>query len=218
LVKNLIEESYELIDAIASGSEGAMLDELGDLLLQVLFHSEIAEGFGVEDVAESLRQKLVRRHPHVFGSVVAPSSAEVKANWEEIKRAERGRVPSSALEGVPAGMPALARAVKLGRNAAAVGFDWPHPGPVFEKIDEEIGELRAAVSAGQSTAAEAELGDVLFTLVNLARHLGIDPELALTRTLAEFSRRFQKMEESGSLDGLSPEELDARWEAAKRTK
>lgn len=215
LVKNLLEETHELVDAIASGTEGAILDELGDLLLQVLFHSEIATGFGVEDVAENLRQKLVRRHPHVFGSVIAGSPEEVKANWERIKEDERGHNPSSALDGVPAGMPALERAAKLGRKAAAVGFDWPDAVPVFEKISEEMDELRAAVSAGDSKGAEAEVGDLLFAVVNLARHLKVDPEVALTRTIREFIRRFQEMEKAGSLEGLDLEQLDARWEAAK---
>lgn len=217
LVKNLLEETHELVDAIAAGAEGAILDELGDLLLQVLFHSEIATGFGLEDVAENLRQKLVRRHPHVFGSVIAGSPEEVKANWERIKEDERGHTPSSALDGVPAGMPALERAAKLGRKAAAVGFDWPDPGPVFEKISEEVDELRAAVAAGDSEAVQAELGDLLFAVVNLARHLKLDPELALTRTIREFIRRFQEMEKAGSLDGLDLAQLDARWEAAKRS-
>ena len=218
LVKNLIEETHELVDAIASGSEGAMLDELGDLLLQVLFHSEIASGFDVEDVAENLRQKLVRRHPHVFGSVVADSPGEVKANWERIKDTERGDARASALDGIPTGMPALERAAKLGRKAASVGFDWPDAGPVFDKMSEEVDELRSAFKAGDSNAVEAELGDVLFAVVNLARHLKLDPELALTRTIREFIRRFQDMEKTGSLQGLDPEQLDARWEAAKRSK
>ncbi|HJU51115.1 MAG TPA: nucleoside triphosphate pyrophosphohydrolase [Acidimicrobiia bacterium] len=217
LVKNLLEETHELVDAIASGSEGAILDELGDLLLQVLFHSVIATGFEVEDVAENLRQKLIRRHPHVFGSVVARSPEEVKSNWERIKQDEKGHRPASVLDGVPAGMPALERAAKVGRKAAAVGFDWPDAKPVFEKISEEVNELRAAVSAGDSKAMEAELGDLLFAVVNLARHLHLDPELALTGTIREFIRRFQEMEKAGSLEGLDLEELDARWEAAKRS-
>ncbi|HEX2421439.1 MAG TPA: nucleoside triphosphate pyrophosphohydrolase, partial [Acidimicrobiia bacterium] len=188
LVKNLIEETYELVDAIASGFEGGILDELGDVLLQVVFHSEIAVGFGVEDVAENLRQKLVRRHPHVFGSVVANSAGEVKANWDRIKNDERGHLPASALDGIPVGMPALERAAKLGRKAAAVGFDWPEASPVFEKISEELSELRSAVSADDNDAIEAELGDVLFAIVNLARHLNVDPELALIRSVREFVR------------------------------
>jgi MazG family protein len=183
--------------------------------LQVVFHSEIAVGFGVEDVAENLRQKLVRRHPHVFGSVVANSAGEVKANWDRIKNDERGHLPASALDGIPVGMPALERAAKLGRKAAAVGFDWPEASPVFEKISEELSELRSAVSADDNDAIEAELGDVLFAIVNLARHLNVDPELALIRTVREFVRRFQEMERTGSLQGLDLEELDARWEAAK---
>lgn len=218
LVKNLLEETHELVDAIASGSEGAILDELGDLLLQVLFHSEIATGFEVDDVAESLRQKLVRRHPHVFGSVIAGSPEEVKANWERIKEDERGHSPASALDGVPAGMPALERAAKVGRKAAAVGFDWPDAEGVFDKIEEEVDELRSAVSGGDVEAVEAELGDLLFAVVNLARHLKLDPELALSRTIREFTRRFQEMEKEGSLEGLDLDQLEARWEAVKRTR
>lgn len=223
LVKNLVEESHELIDAISSltenGLSGPLEDELGDVLLQVLFHSVIAtesEGFGFEDVAENLRQKLVRRHPHVFAEVVADSPDEVKANWEKIKSEERGRPPSSALEGVPAGMPALERAAKLGRKAAKVGFDWPSAEPVFDKIAEEVAELRTAFERKEGSEIEAELGDVLFAVVNLARHLEVDPELALTSTIRKFVRRFEKMEEMGTIAGLSLHELDARWEAAKR--
>ncbi|HJU80907.1 MAG TPA: nucleoside triphosphate pyrophosphohydrolase [Acidimicrobiia bacterium] len=216
LVKNLLEETHELVDAIASGSEAAILDELGDLLLQVLFHSEIASGFEVDDVAESLRQKLVRRHPHVFGSVVAGSPEEVKANWERIKEGERGHSLASALDGVPAGMPALERAAKVGRKAASVGFDWPDAEGVFDKIEEEVDELRSAVSGGDFEAVEAELGDLLFAVVNLARHLKLDPELALSRTIREFTRRFQEMEKEGSLEGLDLDQLEARWEAVKR--
>lgn len=218
LVKNLIEESHELVDAIASRNEGAIEDELGDVLLQVLFHSVISAekgGFAIEDVAENLRQKLVRRHPHVFGSVVADSAEEVKANWEEIKAEERGgQRAGSLLAGVPTGMPALERAAKLQRKAAAAGFDWAEAEPVFDKVAEELAEVRA--SQDDPDAAAAEIGDLLFAVVNLARHLLVDPELALTASTRRFVERFGAMEAMGPLEGLSLRELDARWEEAKR--
>lgn len=218
LVKNLIEETHELIDAIASGNGGAIEDELGDVLLQVLFHSEISAedgGFGIEDVAENLRLKLVRRHPHVFGNVVADTAEEVRTNWEEIKAAERGGEPSETLSGVSAGMPALERAAKLQRKAATVGFDWPDHKPVLEKVAEELREVEESMPDHDSAAAE--IGDLLFAVVNLARHLQVDPELALTGSIHRFVSRFEAMEREGPLSGLSLAELDARWEAAKRS-
>jgi tetrapyrrole methylase family protein/MazG family protein len=216
LVKNLIEETYELVEAIASGSEGQLEDELGDVLLQVLFHSNIARqsgAFDIEDVAENLRQKLVRRHPHVFGDVEVDDADQVKANWDQIKEAERGGPRGSTLDGVPIGMPGLERATKIQRRAAEVGFDWSDVPPVFEKLLEEVGELREVIGNGYRVAEE--LGDVLFTVVNLARHLRVDPELALRGAIGRFTSRFQAMESVGPLIGLSPEELDQRWEQAK---
>jgi tetrapyrrole methylase family protein / MazG family protein len=217
LVKNLIEETYELVEAIGSGSEGQLEDELGDVLLQVLFHSNIARqtgAFDIEDVGENLRQKLVRRHPHVFGDVEVSDAEEVKANWEQIKEAERGTARESALDGVPTGMPGLERAAKIQRRAAEVGFDWPQADPVLDKLLEEVEELREAVGEGNRVAEE--LGDVLFTVVNLARHLNVDPELALRGAIQRFTSRFETMEARGPLDGLSLEELDERWERAKQ--
>lgn len=221
LVKNLVEESYELIEAIGANEDGsaygAVEDELGDVLLQVLFLAAIArqEGaFDIDDVAENLRQKLVRRHPHIFGTVEADTADEVKANWERIKAEERGGSPESMLDGVPLGMPALERAAKLGRRAAQVGFDWPDVAGVLAKLDEELGELRAVV-ADQEKRAD-EVGDLLFTMVNLSRHLDLDPELALRAASRRFEDRFRLMEKAGSLTGLSAAELDERWEAAKR--
>ncbi len=218
LVKNLIEETYELVEAIGSESDGQLEDELGDVLLQVLFHSNIARqrgAFDVEDVAENLRQKLVRRHPHVFGDVQAKDADEVKANWEQIKDAERGGARRSALDGVPVGLPGLERAARMQRRAADVGFDWPRVAPVLEKLVEEISELQEAMSGGNRVAEE--LGDVLFTVVNLARHLNVDPELALRGAIERFGSRFGAMEAEGPLDGLSLEELDERWGRAKAT-
>ena len=216
LVKNLIEETYELVEAIGSGSEGQLEDELGDVLLQVLFHSNIARqarAFDIEDVAEVLRQKLVRRHPHVFGDVEVADAEEVKANWEQIKEGERGAARQSTLDGVPVGMPALERAAKIQRRAADVGFDWPEAEPVFDKLSEEVEELRDAIR--EAYRVPEELGDVLFTVVNLARHLNIDPELALRSAIERFTNRFGAMEAMGPLDGLTLAELDERWEQAK---
>jgi MazG family protein len=215
-VKNLIEETYELVEAIGSGSEGQLEDELGDVLLQVLFHSNIARqtgAFEIEDVAEVLRQKLVRRHPHVFADVEVDDAEEVKANWEQIKEAERGEARQSLLDGVPVGIPALERAAKIQRRAAEVGFDWPQAAPVLDKLSEEVEELREAVV--QLNRVPEELGDVLFTVVNLARHLTVDPELALRGAIDRFISRFEEMEMMGPLEGLSLAELDERWEKAK---
>jgi tetrapyrrole methylase family protein/MazG family protein len=225
LVKNLIEESFELIDAI-EGLEGsgepdwvgyaAVEDELGDLLLQVLFHEAIAREAGVFDidgVAQGLREKLVRRHPHVFGDVEVGSAAEVKANWDRIKEEEPGSGDGSALDGVPAGMPALHRASKLQNRAAKIGFDWDDASQVIEKVREELAELEAAMSG--SGEVRAELGDVLFSLVNLARHLGEDSELSLREATRRFERRFRRMEAEGPLPGLGLDALNERWERAK---
>jgi MazG family protein len=218
LVKNLIEEAYELVEAIGSGSEGQLEDELGDVLLQVLFHSNIARqagAFDIDDVAEVLRQKLVRRHPHVFGNVEVEDAEEVKANWEQIKETERGEARQSLLDGVPVGMPALERAAKIQRRAADIGFDWPQAAPVLDKLFEEVEELREAVA--EMNRVPEELGDVLFTVVNLARHLNVDPELALRGAIERFISRFEAMEEMGGpLAGLSLAELDELWERAKR--
>jgi len=221
LVKNLVEECFELIEAIAGNADGtqygAVEDELGDVLLQVLFHAAIArqEGaFDIEDVAENLRQKLVRRHPHVFGTVAADTAEEVKANWDRIKEAEKGgAVRASLLDGVPVGMPGLERAAKLQRRAAEVGFDWTDVSSVMEKLREEVGELEQAL--GDPDRIDDEIGDLLFTVVNVSRHLAVDPELALRRTIDRFSKRFRAMEAMGPLDGATAGELDERWEKVK---
>ncbi len=226
LVKNLIEETFELVDALAGlapddwGAYAEVEDELGDVLLQVLFHSAIARqagAFDIDDVAENLRQKLVRRHPHVFGDVVAESPDQVKTNWDLIKESERGVPQSSVLDGVPRSMPGLSRAAKIQNRAAKVGFDWPQVGPVVEKLREETRELEAALDSPDGDP-EGELGDLLFTIVNLSRHLGTDPETALRGSLARFEARFRAMEAEGPLDGLTLEQLDARWEQAKQSR
>lgn len=225
LIKNLVEESYELIEAIQGlGESGddwvgyaAVEDELGDVLLQVLFHAVIARQAGVfdiDDVAEVMRQKLVRRHPHVFGDVVADTPEQVKANWDRIKKDERGSEEDSALDGIPGGMPALHRASKIQNRAAKVGFDWDEAAQVLPKVQEELDELSAAMSGDGDI--EAELGDVMFSVVNLARHLGLDTELALRSATGKFEDRFRRMEGDGPLTGLELSELERRWEAAKR--
>lgn len=225
LVKNLVEETYELIEAISGLPDAGedwvayarVEDELGDVLLQVLFHEAIARqagGFDIDGVAEVLRQKLVRRHPHVFGDVDAATPEEVKRNWDRIKAEEGDGSAVSALDGVPGGLPGLHRAAKVQNRAAKVGFDWQGPDQVLPKLAEELGELTAAM-AGDGDV-EAELGDLLFSVVNLARHLELDPELAIRRAVAEFERRFRRMEEDGPLEGLDLDALDRRWEKAKQ--
>ncbi len=224
LVKNLIEETYELIDAIAGLAGGdidwvayaGVEDELGDVLLQVLFHSAIARqagGFDIDGVAEVLRRKLIRRHPHVFGDTTVTGPDEVKRNWDRIKEAESGVTTDSLLGGVSAGLPAVQRASKIQNRAAKVGFDWSTAAEVLPKVREEIEELTAAM-CGEGDI-QSELGDTLFAIINLARHLGLDPELALTAANQRFEERFRRMEADGPLDGLSLHELDRRWERAK---
>lgn len=229
LAKYLIEEVYELIEAVAglpeSDSEpdwtayARVEDELGDVLLLVLFHESIARqagAFDISDSAEVLRQKLVRRHPHIFGDAVVDSPGEVKSQWDRIKADERSDQPAgSALDGVPRGMPALQRAAKVQNRAAKVGFDWDSASPVLEKVGEEMGELAEALSTGGDV--EGELGDLIFSLVNLSRHIAIDPEVALARATQRFAARFRAMEQEGPLDGLGLEELNRRWDRAKTT-
>ncbi len=226
LVKNLVEETYELVDAIgrlpADGVDwpayAAVEDELGDVLLQVLMHEAIGrrEGaFDIDQISEGLRQKLVRRHPHVFGDAVAGTAAEVKENWDRIKAAEGPGLPVSAIDGIPAGMPAIHRAAKIQNRAAKVGFDWDDARQVLSKVLEEIDEVAKAID--DPGAVGSEIGDLLFSVINLARHLEVDPELALVSTIARFDARFRFMESGGSLAGLSLDEMNRRWEAAKRS-
>jgi tetrapyrrole methylase family protein/MazG family protein len=221
LVEHLVEECYELVEAISRlqgdwASISVLEDELGDVLLQVLFHAVIAAeagGFDIDDVSETLRRKLVRRHPHVFGDVTAATAEEVKANWDQIKEAERGEGGGSRLGGIQGGLPGLHRAFEIQRRASEVGFDWPDASGVVDKLREEVEELAGALR--DRTAAAAELGDLLFSAVNLSRHLGCDPEVVLRRATARFEDRFRAMEAIGPLEGLSLAELDRRWEQAK---
>ena len=226
LARHLMEEAYEVLDAIEAMPPAApagepdhvayadLEEELGDLLLQVVFHAVLATeagAFGVEEVAEAIRRKLVRRHPHVFGEVDAPTAAHVEANWETLKQAEKQR--ESLLDGVPRSMPALARSRELQARAATVGFDWPEVDGAVAKVREEMEELLADMAV--PARAHAELGDLLFSVVNLARHLDVDPEQSLRAAADRFDRRFRSMEGSGSLAGLTLEEMDRRWDAAK---
>lgn len=221
-----IEEAYEVADAIERGDMAGLEDELGDLLLQVVFHARMAEEaaqFDFDAVAGRITDKMVRRHPHVFGETAFADEAEQKADWEARKAAERAaRGETGALSGVARGLPALLRAVKLQKRAARVGFDWPESAPVLAKIEEELGELRAEIADGSDhDRLQDELGDLLFAVVNLARHLKIDPEAALRHTNAKFERRFQKVEQVLSNEGKTPEgssleEMEAAWQRAKR--
>jgi tetrapyrrole methylase family protein/MazG family protein len=226
LAAHLLEESYEVLEALealpSEAPEGEpdvagyleLEEELGDLLLQVVFHAVLATDagvFGVEEVAEGIRRKLVRRHPHVFGDVAAETPEHVKANWDVLKQQEKRR--ESLMDGVPAPLPALSRAQTLQGRAARAGFDWPDLDGVVNKVREEIEELVADLD--RPPRAADELGDVLFSLVNLARRLDVDAEQALRSATTRFERRFRAMEQSGSLSGLTLEELDRRWEAAK---
>ncbi|MFL4987777.1 MAG: nucleoside triphosphate pyrophosphohydrolase [Microvirga sp.] len=228
-----IEEAYEVAEAIARGDLLDLKDELGDLLLQVVFHARMAEeagAFDFGDVVESITGKLIRRHPHVFGDARDLSPAGVKALWGEIKQAEkaerrreRGEAeePAAAgLAGVPAGLPALARAEKLTRKAATVGFDWPDAAQVVGKIEEEVREVREALEAGSRGEIEDEIGDLLFAVVNLARHAGVDPESALRGANAKFERRFGAVEQALAAAGRTPadaslDDMEDLWVKAK---
>jgi tetrapyrrole methylase family protein / MazG family protein len=223
LVQNLIEETHELIDAISRLPEeeidwvayASVEDELGDVLLQVLFHEAIAREVGAFDIdgaAGVLVEKLIRRHPHVFGDVEVADAEEVKQNWDRIKEEESG-ASESVLDGVPEGLPAVFRAAKIQNRAAKVGFDWSGAAEVLPKLHEELAELEGAIS-GEGDI-DGEVGDLLFSVINLTRHLGVDPEVALRRATARFEARFRRMEKGGPLDGLGLEELDRRWAAAK---
>ena len=221
-----VEEAYEVADAIERGDLGALREELGDLLLQVVYHARLAEEegrFSFEDVAEGIADKLTARHPHVFGDAVVHSAEQQTRDWEARKAGERAvGGQGGALDGVPAGLPALTRAEKLQRRAARVGFDWGELKPVFAKIREELQELEQEIATGGLPARlEDELGDVLFAVANLARKLKVDPEQALRGTNRKFERRFRHMERRLQERGLRPEEvsleeMDKYWDEAKR--
>lgn len=221
-----LEEAYEVAEAIARGDMEGLEDELGDLLFQVVFHARMAEERGLfdfSDVARGICEKMLRRHPHVFGEAeVADAETQTRA-WEAHKAAERaarGRDRTGVLDGVPVALPALVRAQKLGRRAAGTGFDWPDADGVLEKLAEELAELDAA-RAGKQAQVEDEAGDLLFTVVNLCRHLGVDAEGALRAANAKFAARFRRMEHALAEAGRTPAdasalELEALWDEAKR--
>ena len=232
-----LEEAYEVADAISRGDLPDLKDELGDLLLQVVFHARMAEeqgAFAFADVVQAITEKLIRRHPHVFGDEPRRDTGAVNALWDRIKaqekeaakaaRAAQGREPppgrQGALSGVAAGLPALARALKLQQKAAKVGFDWNDPKAVLAKIREEADEISAELDAGESDKVAGEIGDLLFAVVNLARHLDVDPETALRSTNLKFERRFGAIEDALATAGKTPEqatlaEMDALWDQAK---
>jgi tetrapyrrole methylase family protein/MazG family protein len=220
LKKYLLEEAYEVCDAIDRQDSEALKEELGDLLLQPLMHAQISKGrgeWGIEDVAEAEADKLIRRHPHVFGSAHATTPEEVLARWDETKRNEPGRNEHSILAGLPRAMPSLARADEISRRAARVGFDWPDRNAVLAKLDEEREELARAIQTEDRRAIEHEIGDLLFCLVNLARWSGVDPEDALRAMLDRFCRRFAIMERLAGKDltMVTLAEWDELWERAK---
>ncbi len=235
-----IEEAYEVADAIERGDMDDLREELGDLLLQVVYHAQMADEtgeFGFGDVVEAVTTKMIRRHPHVFGSETARGAGMAKGMWEAIKAEEKAAkrarriargLPAEDngagyLDGVPLPLPALVRALKLQQKAARVGFDWAEPGPILDKIEEEIGEFREALQSGDTAAMKDEFGDMLFAFVNLGRHLGLEPEDALRGTNDKFRDRFHHVERalvSGgrTLEDATLDEMEALWQEAKGPK
>ena len=229
LVPHLLEETYEVVDAVHGldaddpATDEHLIEELGDLLYQIEFHATIAEQegrFTIADVASGIHDKLVRRHPHVFGDLVGTDlgTDEVLTNWDDIKRTEKGR--TSVFDGIPRSMPALAYAAKVGAKASKVGFDWPDVGGAFPKIAEETAELHAAIGDPDAAATAEELGDLLFAVVNVARHLRVDPELALRAATDKFRSRFEGVERLAlereiDLRGADLSTLDALWDDVK---
>jgi MazG family protein len=223
LIPNLIEEAYETVDTIQRADYGHLREELGDLLLQVVFHSELAAEagrFNLDDVAREISDKLVRRHPHVFGDSAAATTDAVLQQWDQIKRGEKGDEEKPYLHGIGKGLPALLRAVKLQKKAAKVGFDWPDEAGVVDKLLEEVAELREALEADEPAAVAEELGDVLFSLVNLTRFRKLDPEVLMAAANAKFETRFAAVEQALKARGLSLEQaslddMEAEWVRAK---
>lgn len=224
LIPHVLEEAYEVADAIRSGDPVQMCEELGDLLLQAVLHAEIASesgAFDLDQMAAGLTQKLIRRHPHVFGESSAETSAAVLEQWDAIKRKEKGHQDEGYLHGVGGGLPGLMRAQKLQKKAARVGFDWPETAPVVGKVKEELTEVEEALQAGDMGKVEEEIGDLLFSVVNLARKAGVQAEAAMAAANEKFMRRFHAMQsrlesEGRSLEAASLEEMDAAWDEVKR--
>ncbi|MGA1029399.1 MAG: nucleoside triphosphate pyrophosphohydrolase [Flavobacteriaceae bacterium] len=222
-LRNLtIEETYELADAILEGDLESIKKELGDLLLHIVFYAKIGsekEAFDLGDIAHAIAEKLIQRHPHIYGDISVSNAEEVKQNWEAIKLKEGN---TSVLAGVPKGLPALIKATRMQEKAAGVGFDWKHKDQVWNKYQEELTELQMALKGEDPKAIEAELGDVLFSLVNYARFIGVDPSNALERTNQKFLKRFQFIEaqaahQNKSINELSLEEMETHWQAAKKS-
>lgn len=217
-----IEETYELSDAIIEEDLDGIKKELGDLMLHIVFYSKIGSeknAFGVSDVLESINEKLIERHPHIYGDVKVTDAKNVRDNWEKIKIKNEGR--KSVLAGVPKSLPPLVKAYRMQEKASGIGFDWESPNQVWEKVLEELNELKAEVDKGDQHKAEEEFGDLLFALVNYSRFVDVNPEDALEKTNIKFKRRFQFLEEHASKDGkvlydMSLKEMDKYWEEAKR--
>lgn len=234
LAPYLLEEAFESFDAIqdaAAGEPDNLREELGDLLLQIIFHAQIGEesgDFTIEDVCEGITKKMILRHPHVFGDAKLDTATDVLSNWDELKRAEREitkkaeKPKNSILDEVPLQFPALIEANKLTRKAAKVGFDWENAAQIFDKLNEEIVELKAEISDGENVKIEEEIGDLLFVIVNLARKFDVEPETALKKTNRKFRARFSFIEselkkQGKSLTESSLAEMDALWNQAKKT-
>lgn len=225
LRKYVIEEAYEVVEAIDLDDRGKLCEELGDLVLQAVFHAQLAAEAGqftINDVTRGITDKLIRRHPHVFGDVQVDDAEHVLRNWEQIKRGEQGnQARTSLLDGIPPALPALMRALEVSMRVVKVGFEWPDTGQVLDKVQEEIEELRAEIACGDTDRAGDELGDLLFSLVNVARKLGIDPEEALRRMTVRFATRFRAIErhaqgQGRAVEQLSLGEMETVWQAAKR--
>jgi len=217
----LLEETYEVLDAIDRRDWLGLADELGDLMLQSVFFAQMAseeDRFRIDDSLDAITQKLIRRHPHVFGDGSAKTADDVKRRWDEIKQDEKknkGEAPKGRLESVPRNLPALVEAQQISSKAAAVGFDWETPEQVLEKLEEELQELAHARTTGSQAELEGEIGDLLFVLVNLARFLKVDPEQALRKTNAKFRKRFAHVEGHAKLPGATIQEMEALWQEAK---
>jgi len=225
LKRYLLEETYELIEAIEKRDYKGMKEELGDLLLQIVFHSEIAKGegkFNIDDVVETISTKMINRHPHVFGDANFNTPEEVLSQWDDRKK-EEGKLKESLLEGIPLALPALLRAYKIQSRVAKVGFDWENLDGVIDKIDEEMAELKEAVNLKDKDKIEEEVGDLLFSIVNLCRFLKVDPETALRKTNRKFEERFKKLEmiaegKNKSLKEMTLSEMDLLWDQIKKEK
>lgn len=226
LLPYMIEETYEAIEAAEAEDHAKLKEELGDLLLHILFQAEIAEEkeqFDIGDVVEGVTDKMIERHPHVFGDKKDLTPDQVRENWENVKlkRRQKDESKKTVLSGVPRTMPALLKAFRVQEKAAQFGFDWENPEDIFAKIDEELGEFKEALAANDIPAIKEELGDLLFSLVNFARHIKAEPETCLNGTIAKFTDRFDKMERALQADGLdlkqaTLDQMEAKWQAAKR--